>query len=96
MKDGIKKVKGPFSRSWRPNFGFHLIFMSFHLEFSLFWVSRSFDLGDLRRGSGIFFKNQCVPTKKMRCVTALWSTFSLNLSIEEVCNEVNYAPTNLV
>ena len=42
------------------NFGFHLILRSFHLEFSLFWVSRSFDLGDLgdlRRSSGNFFKN---------------------------------------
>ena len=49
MKDGIKKVKRPFSRSWRPNFGFHLFLMSFHLEFSSFWVSRSFDLGVLRK-----------------------------------------------
>ena len=30
---------------------------SFHLEFSSLWVSRSVDLGDLRRGSGNFFKN---------------------------------------
>ena len=36
-------------RSLRPNFGFHLVFTSFHLEFSLFWVSRLFDLGDLSR-----------------------------------------------
>ena len=28
--------------------GFHLVFTSFHLEFSWFWVSRLFDLGDLR------------------------------------------------
>ena len=56
----ILEVKWPFSRSRRPNFGFRLFLMGFHLEFSLFWVSRSFDLsdlGDLRRGSGIFFKN---------------------------------------
>jgi hypothetical protein len=46
-------------RLLRPNFGFHLLFTSFHLEFSAFCVSRSFDLsdlGDLRRGSGIFSK----------------------------------------
>ena len=50
----------PFSRSPGPNFGFHLFLIGFHLEFSLFWISRSFDLndlGDLRRGSGNFFKN---------------------------------------
>ena len=46
--------------SLRPNFGFHLTFTNFHLEFSLFGVSRLFDLGDLSdliRGSGIFFKS---------------------------------------
>jgi hypothetical protein len=41
----------------RPSFGFHLVLTCFHLEFSAFWVWRSFDLGDLRRGSGNFFKN---------------------------------------
>ena len=54
----ILEVKRPFSRSRRPNFGFHLFLLSFHLEFLLFWVSRSFDLsdlGDLRRNSGNFF-----------------------------------------
>ena len=56
----ILAVKRPFSRSRMPNFEFHLFLMAFHLEFSLFWVSRLFDLsnlGDLRRGSGNFFKN---------------------------------------
>ena len=79
----------------RPNFGLHLFLMGFHLEFSLFWVSWSFDISDLdnlRRGSGIFFQkshflNQCVPTKKMRYVTAFWSTISLNLSTDEVWNK---------
>ena len=55
----ILEVKRPFSRSRRPNFGFHLFLMGFHLEFLLFLVSRLFDLsdlGDLRRGSGNFFK----------------------------------------
>ena len=32
----------------------------------------------------LHFWNQCVPTKKMRYVTALWSKFSLNLFTEEV------------
>ena len=41
------EVKRPFSRSRRPNFGFYLFLMSFHIEFSLFWVLRLFDLGDL-------------------------------------------------
>ena len=56
----VLEVKRLFSRSRRPNFGFHLFLISFHLEFSLFWVSRSSDLsdlGDLRRGSENFFKN---------------------------------------
>ena len=51
----VVEVKRSFSRSLRPNFGFHLVFSSFRLEFSSFWVSRLFDLsdlGDLRRGSG--------------------------------------------
>ena len=43
----VIEVKRSFSRSPRPNFGFHLVFSSFHLEFLSFWVSRSFDLGDL-------------------------------------------------
>ena len=44
----VVEVKRSFSRSPRPNFGFHLVLTSFHLEFSLFWISRLFDLGDLR------------------------------------------------
>ena len=42
------------------NFGFHLIFMSFHLVISSLWVSRLFDRGDLgvlRMGAVNFFKN---------------------------------------
>ena len=42
-----EKNELPFLRSLRPNFGFHLVFTSFHLEFLSFWISRSFDLGDL-------------------------------------------------
>ena len=59
----MKKFTEPLPRSLRslrPNFGFHLVFTSFHLEFLLFWVLRSFDLfnlGDLRMGSGNFFKS---------------------------------------
>ena len=56
----VIEVKRSFLRSPRPNFGFHLVVSSFHLEFLSFWVSRSFDLGDLgvlRMGSGDFFKN---------------------------------------
>ena len=56
----VVEVKRLFSRSLRPNFGFHLVFTSFRIEFSSFWVSWLFDLGDLgdlRRGSGNFFKN---------------------------------------
>ena len=44
----VIEVKRSFSRSPRPDFGFHLVFLSFHLEFSSFWVSRLFDLGDLK------------------------------------------------
>jgi hypothetical protein len=43
----VIEVKRSFSRSLRTNFGFHLAFTSFHLEFSMFWVSRLFDLGNL-------------------------------------------------
>ena len=56
----VVEVERSFSRSLRPNFGFHLVLTGFDLEFSSFWVSRSFDLsdlGDLRRGSVNFFKN---------------------------------------
>ena len=63
-------------RLWRPNFGFHLFFMSFHLEFSLFWVSRLFDLsnlGNLKKKLHLW--NQCLPMK-MRYVTAFLSKFS--------------------
>ena len=42
------EVKRSFSRSLRPNFGFYLVLTSFDLEFSSFWISRLFDLGDLR------------------------------------------------
>ena len=43
----VVEVKRSFSRSLRPKFGFHLVLTSFHLEFSLFWISRLFDLGNL-------------------------------------------------
>ena len=36
----VLEVKRTFLRSWRPNFGFHLFLISFHLEFSSFWVFR--------------------------------------------------------
>ena len=51
--------RGHFRGRLRPKFGFHLFLMSFHLEFSPIWVSRSFDLsdlGDLRRAQWIFSK----------------------------------------
>ena len=52
----VIEVKKSFSRSLRPNFGFHLVFKSFHLEFSSVLVSRSFDLGNLRDlGKGLHF-----------------------------------------
>ena len=56
----VAEVTWSFSRSLRPNFGFHLAFTSFHLEFLSFWVSRLFDLrdlGDLRKSPGNIFKN---------------------------------------
>ena len=36
MSSEILEVRRPFLRSRRPNFGFHLFLMGFHLEFSLF------------------------------------------------------------
>ena len=56
----VIEVKRSFSRSLRPNFGFHLVLTSFHLEFSSFWISRLFDLGDLsvlKNGSLKYFEN---------------------------------------
>ena len=89
----VLEVKRPFSRSRRPNFGFHLFLMSFHLEFSFFlgfeviWPQqpRRPQKGLREFFQKLHFWNQCVPRKKMRCVTAFWSKFSLNLSTEEVC-----------
>ena len=86
------RLPRPFSRSSRPNFGFHLFLMGFHLEFSLFWVSRSFDLsdlGDLRRGSGNFFKNyifeiSAFQRKRWGMSQLCGRKFSLNLFTEEV------------
>ena len=43
----VIEVKRSLLRSLGPNFGFHLVVTSFYLEFSLFWILRSFDLGDL-------------------------------------------------
>ena len=56
----VVEVKRSFSRSLRPDFGFHLGLTSFHLEFSSFWISRLFDLGNLgvlRMGPVNVFKN---------------------------------------
>ena len=56
----VVEVKRSFSRSLRPNFGFHLVLTSFHLEFLSFWISRLFDLGDLHdleNGPSLHFKN---------------------------------------
>ena len=88
----ILEVKRPFSRSRRPNFGFHLFFNGFSfrifviLSFEVVWPQRP---RRPQKGLREFFQklhfwNQCVPTKKMRYVTASWSKFSLNLSTEEV------------
>ena len=56
----VNEVKRSFWRSLRPNFGFHLVLTSFHIEFLSFWSSRLFDLGDLnglKNGSLKYFKN---------------------------------------
>jgi hypothetical protein len=56
----VNEIKRSFSRLLRPNFGFHLVLTSFHLEFSSFWISRLFDLGDhngLKNGKCKCFEN---------------------------------------
>ena len=65
--------------------------MSFHLELSLFGFRGSLpqQLGRPQNGQRDFFQKlhfeiNVFQQKKIRCVTAFWSTFSLNLSIEEV------------
>ena len=90
----VVEVKRSFSRSPRPKFGFHLVFTSFHLEFSPFWISRLFDLGDLSdlgKGYWIFFKNYIfeISTFQQKWWAMSWlrgRNFSLNLSTEEVCH----------
>ena len=89
----ILEVKRPFSRSRRRNFGFHLGILNefpfrifIILSFEVVWPQRP---QRPQKGLREFFQklhfwNQCVPTKKMRYVTALWSKFSLNLFTEEV------------
>ena len=57
----LKKSLSPFRSRWGQEVifevaGFQLVFTTFHLEFLSFSVSMNFDLGDLRRGSGNFFK----------------------------------------
>ena len=53
----VVEVNRSFLRSLRPNFGFHLLFLSFHLKFLLALVLMKFEhrslfnLPDLRRGS---------------------------------------------
>ena len=49
------EVKSSFSKSLRPNFGFHLVFTSFHLEFWSFWVSRLFMTSVTLEGAQGFF-----------------------------------------
>ena len=44
----------------------------------------------------LHFWNQCVPTKKMRYVTASWSKFSLNLFTEEVCFKLPFWKKKIV
>ena len=65
--------------------------MSFHLEFALFWVSRTFDLGDFgdfgdfRRGSGNYFKtyifeiSACSNVKDEVCHSFLVEIFTKSL-----------------
>ena len=88
----ILEVKRPFSRSRRPNFGFHLIFMSFVfrifvvLRFEVVWPRRPRrpQKGPDEFFQKLHFRNQCFPRKKMRYVTTSSSKFSLNFSTEEV------------
>jgi hypothetical protein len=56
----VVEVKRSFWRSPRPNFGFHLVLTSFHIEFSSLWILRLFDLSDLsvlKNGSPKHFEN---------------------------------------
>ena len=41
------EIKMSFLRLLRPNFGLHLVFKEFSLEFSSFFGLRKFDLGNL-------------------------------------------------
>ena len=87
----VVEVKRSFSRSLRPNFGFHLVFTNFHLEFSFFGfrgrltsVTSVTSEGAQGIFSKITFLKSVHSKEKMRHVLALLSKFSLNLSTEEV------------
>ena len=60
----------------RPNFGFHLVFTSFHLEFWSFWISRSFDLGDLVVLRITFLKSVHSKEKDEACLGFLVNIFT--------------------
>ena len=97
----VIEVKRSFSRSQRPNFGFHLVFTSFHLEFSAFWISRSFDLGDLGilgMGPVNVFKNyifeiSAFQGKRWGMSQLSRRNFQLNLSTEEGCKKNHFLTT---
>ena len=64
------------------------------LSFEVVWPQRP---RRPQKGPSEFFQklhfwNQCVQTKKMRYVTTLSSTFSLNLPTEEVCYRLARSP----
>ena len=83
----ILEVKRPFSRSPRPNFGFHLFLMGFHLEFSLFCVwgrLTSATLATSEGAQGIFSKitfliSVCSNEKDVVCHSFVVKIFTKSL-----------------
>ena len=82
----VFEVKRSFLGLQRPHFWFHLVFTSFLLEFLYFWVSRSFDLGNLSDLRDFFFSKttflKSVHSKEKDKTFS--SKFSLSLSKEEM------------
>ena len=88
------EVKRSFSRSSRPNFGFHLVLTRFHLEFLSFWISRLFDLGDLsvlKNGSLKYFENGLKSTQTFQRLMGgmnCWGRSHLNQIRSAVRSEI--------
>ena len=82
----VVEVKRSFLRSPRPNFGFHLVFTGFHLEFSSFWISRLFDLNDL----GVLRMGVVI---QRLVIWVIWSIFGVLSTYQQCWCSLQYVQT---